>query len=682
MRSSTRSIALCAALLLSACGGGDAPQGDGAEPPPATARLTVTALRDDGETPFAGARVSLRPLDGSDSHYWVHSELSRGTPDQVLLVDAFGEVEFTTATGVAYELRVEPYDTGFVAHSEEVAPLAEDEARRVEARVLPREVLVFHARVVDAESGAPLFGARIDRGGFDEELQAPPLTDRDGRFEVGYFESEVGHGFGLPFSVTMRDRTPLLLRPERGHATPGTARELRMELAASLRLTARDATGAPIPHALVRLETDRGPQDRTQGEFGASPLPPPPQDRQAGDGGVIAFYEQPAGCPLWVMVKAGEREYRHPVPFVLQPGETREVDLRVDGHAAVTGVLTDEGGAPGAGTEMWLVAGDVLDYPFPGPSLRRYRVTDTDDDGAFTFQDVPPGSYLVAPAPRSTSTLAAGSVPVVVPRTGAPAPVTVVAARDRWIEGRLVGPDGAGVDGGRVFAEATDGRFGGVGEVGPDGAFRVGPLIAGEYRLQVVDVPLAGHVAPEAAPVTVADESVTGVELELVPGAALRVRVARSVRAPTLVRAYLATRGPGEAEASEGPAFAVPLVDGLLEVPGLVPGRYDVALSSMDGSFAWLRDVELAAGADPQPHDVELAPAGWVTVVHRGESRWLDARLAVDGRPFAWGTVDRFGRATLVAPPGVVELRLSDRRGREDVRAVTVVAGVELEVEF
>ncbi|NVB36191.1 carboxypeptidase regulatory-like domain-containing protein, partial [Pseudenhygromyxa sp. WMMC2535] len=312
------------------------------------------------------------------------------------------------------------------------------------------------------------------------------------------------------------------------------------------------------------------------------------------------------------------RDPEHPrarIGLDLAPGEQREdVDIRLRrGGVAIRGRVLDLAGAPLADALVWVLG--------PAHSTSAgVAVTRSDAQGGFEL--------WAARGPRTVVAWAGGQVhgqrEVLAPDEG----VALVLAPASVLEGRVVDArDGAPVPGALV---SPGGHFGSGYDVRSDaeGRFRISALEPGDYRPAAKTRDRHGHA--ETLVALGLGERVTELEIRVRPGVTVRGRV-------ELVESGLpCTHGSLRLHSRAHGEYAELDPRGRVELIGVPPGRYAVALSCRD--------------AIPRPRYPDLL----VRDDHVGGLRWE----VIEGLKIRGQVVDERGRGI----PGV-PLRLRARLG-------------------
>lgn len=320
-----------------------------------------------------------------------------------------------------------------------------------------------------------------------------------------------------------RDRTPTpagtgvirgrVVTADTGRALPGTVVQLRSDALEAIHATRTDAAGA---YAFT---------DLPPGEYIVVAM------REAY---VAQRFRQEGGTGAGPPVELGE-------------GQTLDrVDFRLVRGGVISGMVTDAYGEPAVGLRIMAVRFQG------GRQASAAGWSETDDRGAFRLYGLRDGDYLVRAEPRQgfRSEASTASPMTIVPTYFPSTPneveaqrVAVVAGEEssgvviRLVEmgafrvsGRVVNSHGEAVSHAIVSLQpvgALDRFSGGRGTtIDPDGAFELGQVAAGEYRIVVRPQPVSGIRAEFAEQaVTVVDTDVSGLFITTSPG----VTVAGSV---------------------------------------------------------------------------------------------------------------------------------------------------------
>lgn len=498
----------------------------------------------------------------------------------------------------------------------------------------------FGARVVDDGSGAPLAGARVRPVGESEGSRGRKvLTDGSGafRWEVRAPPEEL--------EVRAEDYAPRFLWA-RADATAGAAPvEVRLLRAAAL---VAQLAGAPAPGTLrLRVSTPRGfLHDRAQDRD----LAPDVVLEAAFDAdgrAELAGLVPRAPLALEVQGPAGLL-LRVAEPLVLEPEESRAVELDLAAGMRVPVRCLDQRGTPVAGLELLLtrapqnpVEEKDACYFHGGDLAAGFARQRTNESGRAAFPDVPPGIWWIGPAPPGLEELDSPREPdeavpplatrfELAPRTGEHELVLRL-ERGLYLRGRLI--DSAGNAVSRAFVGAEHETLGGfvTGDVGPDGTFSLGPVAPGVHRLRAL--PHGVYLEPE--PVRCEPDG-SEVVIELVPGGKLAgLVVDASTGAPA--RADVVCSRPGAAFDPHG-SFGD---DGRFEFSGLAAGTYAVAAHTQDGRAGLVQALELAAGAARSDLRIELHEAARLALRRTGGPERVEFVLRIGAAVVGRGPLDR-----------------------------------------
>jgi hypothetical protein len=364
-------------------------------------------------------------------------------------------------------------------------------------------------------------------------------------------------------------------------------------------------------------------------------------------------------------------------------------DVTLDRGVAVSGTVTDAGGAPVA--DVWVGVNPIG----PGPSTG----TQTAADGTYTTKLLPPGTYTVQ---------FDASDPMYVqqywkdqPSYGAADPLVLAAddgpvhgdvdahlAVGATIEGTVTGAGGVPLEGVCVEANVPAGSgWNGVGNTptGADGTYSLGSLPAGDLRVRFV--PCGGGPYVEqwyrdqpdfnsSTPIALTAGVVTpGVDAQLYVGSRVSGTVTDRSGVPIPnVNVNVNPDGPGSS------AWGQTDADGEYSTNALPPGRYRVQFQGTAGfagqfwndqpSWNNANLLTIPAGGDPVTDidaalDVGASISGHVT----GPEGQDVAGVCVNANIEAGQGLDWLGNATTASdgtytisglPPGVVKVQFQD----------------------
>jgi hypothetical protein len=282
------------------------------------------------------------------------------------------------------------------------------------------------------------------------------------------------------------------------------------------------------------------------------------------------------------------------------------------------------------------------------------------------------------PGPGAPEPIAPAAVRLVIAPGQASASVDVPCWRELWLAGNVVGPGGEPVLEPDVLVSASTDGFA-TAKSARDGAFRLGPVPPGRYRLTANA--FGGTLGP-SEPV-MADAGALDLVLRLRPGASLHVRVVDAggnpARGVMLWATHEAERGASGFQTDDA---------GVVERSGLLAGAYTLTVSGRDGEYAQREGVRLApvaSGSPGEPLELRLEPAARLRLrVPAAHGPQPSVTIRQAGRVVALALPDE--DASVSVPPGELELELRCRRGGRSeviaVRRVLARIGEETIVEF
>lgn len=490
----------------------------------------------------------------------------------------------------------------------------------------------------------------------EPEPEPAALVDADVRSRF-----ELDQGYGSP---------PVPADAE--HEEPTRPEPVTLEPAASLRAVILRA-GLPAPDLRLNVKQLRPPSilwASGDARWKAT----------AGVDGVAWLEDLPTHVALEVAVFGeGKLLRRLEEHVVLEPGELRELEIRIGSGCTIHGVAITPGGTPVAGLSVWLLAArgsrETRIYESADAAHALARRT-TDAAGAFLVEDVGVGRWYVGLAPKET--LLGPLVPlarlVTVEQDQRRMDVELTVHRELFIRGRVFDPEGKLVERAMVSTDS------GIRQEASRGEFELGPLAPGEVHL--VASATRNGVLRHSERVLAHAGDMNVVIAFRAPGSISGRCVDRNGK-PHAARARLMApygrlEGVRTVVSSNGPAY--------FAFTGLAPGRYHVVASDDLGNFGTLADVVVEASEALRDLKVVLEPGATVNV--RLEGDWtrpgelLQVRLLQNGVEVSNG----FGKK--VVPSGEVTVALCARdletktlRTLES-RELTLGPGSEVEVVF
>ena len=400
--------------------------------------------------------------------------------------------------------------------------------------------------------------------------------------------------------------------------------------------------------------------------------------------------------PYLAMLAGAKRPGRTGTPIVVANGQKiADIAIRMQMGAAISGVVTDERGQPGVGTNVavmqWRMQnGERTLTQVAGPFI-------TDDQGRYRAFGLPPGAYVVTGMrfglPANTRALSvqevdaaisgaavppAGATPPSSPLRFAPvyfpgttrasdaAPIAVGPGEERnnadfrletvttsRVEGSVVTSDGQPAGAPIVIMASASGsvlQTAVTSRPGPDGRFQISNAQPGSYVLIVNGQgPLAGQFA--RVPIEVAGTDILGVQLTMRPALTMTGHLAFDApNAPAVGGRRIPLRALTTSAATAGGA-SVASTDqsGAFTISNLVPGRYvlggPLSFGPNADTMTWTLQSVVADGRDITDLPFEIADSAPKNVVVTYTDKWqeLSGRLqSQSGAPVSDYTIIAF----------------------------------------
>jgi RNA polymerase sigma-70 factor (ECF subfamily) len=683
------------------------PTSERAPVPAGGARLALTVVNWPMAHPAAGLRVEIWPRVPGKSVADSPSSVPDQKPVAEGVLDARGELELDVPVrqplrialpeqGDARDISGDPAPFGGKPFDLDGIEPGERKALRIQ--VLFGREFNSYGRVVSDEDGQPIAGARVLSIGSDPAGDAASEfatgagnharwleAGADGMFELKLtYEQQ----FLAKLAILAPGRSPMLTR-DRGGSSRESPSVFRLLRNASLHGRMFDDTAQSNAPFTVRLSARC--YELSSGEGRAdwiSESPGVSWETECDRDGRFDFAELPARARLDVRVLRGDKQVLwingHSLDApILDPGESRELELRVRTGAKVTGVAFDKNLAPVPKHGIWLLRMVIDTIYNPGPvgvlisgdNEMVVARTQSDEQGRFKFENVEPGTWWVGLEPPPGNQSPAPTDPVIplavqfeVPKAVPSVEVNIKPKNTLPIRGRVLKPDGSpSPDTSIALAKENDfGPQSGVS--GPDGSFSVVPVDAGPWKLCAH----GSWTCVDSDPV----EAQAGQD-----GVILRLKVAASISGE------VACADCGEdrllevsilGEQIEYWAHGTAFQHGQrFEFSGLRAGTYHVLAQCEPDRVAFVRDIKVDAGAVISNVHVELTTGAVLVLRYTGNRETYNFGLWLGDVTAGSKDVPKGTTRRIIVPPGVVKLR-PDAGGTE--RVLTVRAGTETEV--
>ncbi len=546
----------------------------------------------------------------------------------------------------------------------QVDALAPGEQRVLHVSVTAATERVFVGRVVRAEDGAPIEGARVTPNASRTWRRVPPEEHRPATTDAGgYFTVRMSSKTYGVLRVEAPGRSPRFVDVDGRHPTRESAREISLDRACELFLRVVDERASATESLIARIEISRSqaPHAPRAPFLRATALAEIETDGVEVDGG-FAFPRAPTGVPLEVTLRRADWKTLYRRLVILEAGERRELVARIRRGGRVVGSVLDQHGEPVRHQRVRLAL-----FADPRPCRawsgdHPAHVTATDDRGRFVLEGVAPGSWILGL--HDPDTHIASTVHVVeVPEGVREQTVELQVDRGLSLEGLVLDARGEPAASRDVRARGSPGECALEAVTDGDGRFRIAPVPMDVYHLTACE-----HQSHSCSD-----------EVSAVPGESIVLRLNEG--GGLLVSAHDGTTGEPRpvdvrltsAGGTRG-VYSTQISAPERILDGLKPGRYDVFVQ------AWNGDLGLAAGVVVQaghrlPVDILLHPGAHLEV-RCGRERPLLVRVLHSGAQMAEGTCSSDHAAHAVVPAGDVVVQAFESPTRMLVeRVVRVEAG-------
>ena len=631
-----------------------------------TLRVLVRS-RDRGE-PVGDVRLFLVPTGpgGSGS---THVDGAKARLGESPVTGADGLAELEVEPGQRYILKALPHGFSYEGVMDvRIKALAPGETREIALELPALDDLLFVGRVVAADTDQPLAGASVTVNACNLSGRNQTTADADGYFEArvpsagAYYAMAETPGFARGIAGIVR-----------GHGSRAEALVFRLHRSAQLGVLVLARDGTPLERVQVQLNTDpnnvnqsSSPGDRVRiGNLVWGSL--------TGADGRCTVRELPPFVPLEVACwQEGGMRNEKGDPLHLDPGEVREAVFRIGTGATIAGLI--EGSEGSEGIRIWLVRAEAGVRP---GYLVEYEMkaaeTVTAAGGGFEFADVPDGTWLVGVAPGGPYPSLTEIVEVV---DGIPdGRVYLGGSRGLHIEGRVVDPAGAPIEGASVVVTAQ-GAPGSLGDgTDENGAFSVGPLEPGLFSVYASGE-MVGYMD---SGVILANAGDRGILLQLSVAGSLRGRlVSEATGAPVeghVTVSLVQRNGPWSTSATWTDEL------GEFDFDGLEPGLYQVVASTEEGECAFEEGVAVVASSQAAEILLEARPGARLLVRYAGSQPYVHFRAELDGTIVAADRIQTGSQFRSTVPAGTIRVECYwPEREAPEVHEFALAAGEEKEL--
>jgi hypothetical protein len=513
-----------------------------------------------------------------------------------------------------------------------IGPLTVGEDRTVQLLVgLPTRA--WHLQVVERESGLPVAGATVASeedwkmlqtlaglsSGATTEVSVPPrftLTDHDGLTVVTIPERD-----HTATSIHAEGYGPVYVPNSTRHETEHEPFLVRLDRSATIRGQLSGIHDPESTVAFVHVQVSKLIQPSSDMYFSGGMET---FTARLGPAGEFELSDLPPNVTLEMKFSLPSELFGDLQVDALQlrPGEIYEHiwDLRKLGN--VKGHVVDALGAPLRNVTVWLVSGvNPTSY---NPQMTPLQVAQSAGDGSFDFGALTEGHYLVGIGKQEQTDYSRRAAALAVPievRQGVPVPdVELVVHRGVYVRGRVLLPDGEPAENVHVFV----GRAGAppLNEMtAGNGEFEIGPLLAGEYRLQCYV--LFQHERISAPASIVVEAPASGIEIRLLVGGKLEGHIVDSATGEHV---------PGKTSIQQPfglhkISMAVQGGHSAFDYDSLAAGTYNLIAEANDGRVGILRGVQLEEGESIDGLEIPVTPAGALRCSYQGSRESVYLRV-------------------------------------------------------
>ncbi len=448
-----------------------------------------------------------------------------------------------------------------------------------------------------------------------------------------------------------------------GHDTPASAQLVELWPAADLIATVVDGGGAAVPGAVVRLAANTavvapassGPVRMAYWNFEAI----------TQVDGRATIENLPAEIGLAYSIELdGLHAQEGLLTLAASKVQERRFVLSFDG--VVLARVVDERGEPLSGLDVWLVrnphANDSRVLLQEHHRSKDPLASTTDIAGNARFEGVPAGHWHLGVA-DFTGERTSCAQPIVLTPESPVAEALLVHQPARWVAGSIVDKDGTGVRGANLSVYGGSELGGLLGRSDAKGAFRVGPLPAGTYRLDLYQAP-DRFLVPEPRDVQAGD---TELLIVLAEGGHVTGTVRDLASGRAAPGCYLA------AFAYESPRPNVGLSrsfsdDGAFQMQGLPASAVAILARHDDGRVGYVRGLRPDPDRALDEVVVEIQPGVPLRFRYQGPAATGTVLLTMEGVTLGYYSIRRGASELITVPPGRLDV-LTTADGQEPLRS-------------
>ncbi len=643
------------------------------------ATLEVHVIASETGKSRGGVRLRLTPRGGGSSGLDIDG--SHANHGESPLSGADGVATFTIPSSPPSTLWVNDANAPHGRVNIDIEPLDVGQRRVVQVSIPTRLDIHFFGRVVDADSEAPIAGARV-RSESDEPLWSSPEPSESSHRELstsndGVFDVWGASWWRVELAIDAPGLASAVAKTEPSHETPERAEVIQLRRGARLDVALHDTRMRAFDG--LRIKASCKAYQLAQAGHGDEFLGDDAKEwfANCASDGRASLDRMPPSVPLSITIERDNAKLLSlPQPVTLTPGEQRTITVELHPDALIRGRLLDDADRPIAASVVWLEPGES---DFAAEVLRSgdppTQVAATNDDGRFQFTEIPDGHWRVGPAAdedtqamtENANALSGLAESATIDSTHRSVELTLRASRGLYISGRVVQPDGVALDDVPIFADRVSDHVEFVAQSSNSGQFRVGPLLRGAYRLRA----WGSDAFAESKALTV-EAGARNVELRLTIGGHLVGTVVDGAGQLTPAELWAA---PSSSETASFLLTGASSPDGRFSFNVLPGGGYEVFASTADGRFGTTH-VELAASAVPTQCTVELKPAAKLVLRNDGAAHWQFVTLKQGSLRLPSDNVERGTEDTFVVPAGQITIESTPRVGdAPETSTVEVAAG-------